>query len=102
MQRLLPITGVPLPLVSYGGTALIANLFALGMLPPSPGTSRPAAQPPMRPVAKLPMPARGPRTTAPAVADRVTERERVSAPAPRTAGSADRPANQPAMEARRR
>ena len=29
---LLPITGVPLPLVSYGGSALLATLFALGML----------------------------------------------------------------------
>ena len=30
--RLLPIAGVPLPLVSYGGSALIANLLALGVL----------------------------------------------------------------------
>ncbi|MEU5989308.1 putative lipid II flippase FtsW [Spirillospora sp. NPDC047418] len=28
----LPITGIPLPLVSYGGSALIPTLFALGML----------------------------------------------------------------------
>jgi cell division protein FtsW len=28
----LPITGIPLPLVSYGGSALIPSLFALGML----------------------------------------------------------------------
>ena len=28
----LPITGVPLPLVSYGGSALIPTMFALGML----------------------------------------------------------------------
>jgi cell division protein FtsW len=28
----LPITGVPLPLVSYGGSALLATMFALGML----------------------------------------------------------------------
>jgi cell division protein FtsW len=28
----LPITGVPLPLVSYGGSALVATMFALGML----------------------------------------------------------------------
>ncbi|MBW8481019.1 putative lipid II flippase FtsW [Actinomadura parmotrematis] len=27
-----PITGIPLPLVSYGGSALIPTLFALGML----------------------------------------------------------------------
>jgi cell division protein FtsW len=30
--RLLPIAGVPLPLISYGGSALIANLLALGVL----------------------------------------------------------------------
>jgi cell division protein FtsW len=30
--RLLPIAGVPLPLVSYGGSALIANLLAIGFL----------------------------------------------------------------------
>jgi len=28
----LPITGVPLPLVSYGGSALLTTMFALGML----------------------------------------------------------------------
>jgi cell division protein FtsW len=28
----LPITGIPLPLVSYGGSALIPTLIALGML----------------------------------------------------------------------
>ncbi|MCW2810710.1 MAG: ftsW [Friedmanniella sp.] len=30
--RLVPIAGVPLPLVSYGGSALLANLFAVGVL----------------------------------------------------------------------
>ena len=29
---LLPITGVPLPLVSYGGSGLIANAIALGLV----------------------------------------------------------------------
>jgi cell division protein FtsW len=29
---LLPVVGVPLPFVSYGGTSLIANLMALGMM----------------------------------------------------------------------
>jgi cell division protein FtsW len=29
---LVPITGIPLPLISFGGTSLIVNLFALGML----------------------------------------------------------------------
>jgi cell division protein FtsW len=30
--RMIPIAGVPLPLVSYGGSALIANLLAVGVL----------------------------------------------------------------------
>jgi cell division protein FtsW len=30
--RLIPIAGVPLPLVSYGGSALVANLLAVGVL----------------------------------------------------------------------
>jgi cell division protein FtsW len=29
---LLPITGVPLPLVSFGGTALVVTLVGVGML----------------------------------------------------------------------
>ncbi len=29
---MLPVTGIPLPLISFGGTSLIATLFALGML----------------------------------------------------------------------
>ena len=29
---LLPITGIPLPLVSYGGSALVPSMFAVGML----------------------------------------------------------------------
>ena len=28
----LPITGVPLPFISSGGTAMVANLFAVGVL----------------------------------------------------------------------
>jgi rod shape determining protein RodA len=27
-----PVTGIPLPLVSYGGSAMIATLFGLGLL----------------------------------------------------------------------
>jgi cell division protein FtsW len=30
--RLLPIAGVPLPLVSYGGSALLATLVGVGVL----------------------------------------------------------------------
>lgn len=30
--RMLPVMGVPLPLVSYGGNALLANMMALGVL----------------------------------------------------------------------
>ena len=30
--RMIPIAGVPLPLLSYGGSALIANLLAIGVL----------------------------------------------------------------------
>jgi cell division protein FtsW len=29
---MLPVTGIPLPLISFGGTSLIATLFSLGML----------------------------------------------------------------------
>jgi cell division protein FtsW len=29
---LLPTTGIPLPFISYGGTALIVNLFSVGLV----------------------------------------------------------------------
>ena len=51
----LPITGVPLPLVSYGGSALVPTLLGLGMLmafarAQARGTDRPARQ--RRPAAR--------------------------------------------------
>ena len=30
--RLVPVTGVPLPLLSYGGTSIVCSLLALGLL----------------------------------------------------------------------
>jgi rod shape determining protein RodA len=29
---IMPVTGIPLPLVSYGGTALVTNFMAIGLL----------------------------------------------------------------------
>lgn len=53
---LLPITGVPLPLVSFGGSALVVSLVAIGILAniarqeqwPPPGTSKAKAAKPRR------------------------------------------------------
>ncbi|MEX2557356.1 MAG: putative lipid II flippase FtsW [Actinomycetota bacterium] len=53
---LLPITGVPLPLVSFGGSALVVSLIGIGILAniarqeqwPPPGTSKAKAQKPGR------------------------------------------------------
>jgi rod shape determining protein RodA len=30
--RLMPVTGVPLPLLSYGGSSVISSLVAMGLL----------------------------------------------------------------------
>ena len=30
--RLVPVTGVPLPLLSYGGTSIVCSLLTLGLL----------------------------------------------------------------------
>jgi cell division protein FtsW len=53
---LLPITGVPLPLVSFGGSALVVSLIGIGILAniarqeqwPPPGTAKANAQKPRR------------------------------------------------------
>jgi len=43
--RLFPVTGLPLPLVSYGGSSLVSQLFALGVLR---NLARAAQPPPKR------------------------------------------------------
>ena len=30
--NLIPVSGVPLPFFSYGGSSLVANLFAIGLV----------------------------------------------------------------------
>ena len=32
VMGLLPVVGMPLPLVSYGGTALLTNMFGFGLI----------------------------------------------------------------------
>ncbi len=53
---LLPVIGIPLPLVSYGGSALLPSLVALGLLlsfarhePGAAGRAAGEASPPRRP-----------------------------------------------------
>jgi cell division protein FtsW len=109
VSGLLPVTGVPLPLISAGGTSLLVTVFALGMLA-SFARYEPAAAAQLagrgRVARLLWMPApRLPRERPRRRVDRSGDRRgsRVSAPAPRTAGSA-RPSRQtsPRREARRR
>nr|WP_239579939.1 putative lipid II flippase FtsW [Microlunatus panaciterrae] len=53
--RMVPIAGVPLPLVSYGGSALLANLGALGLLVAC-ARNEPEARKILRPDKKKPRP----------------------------------------------
>ncbi|MBC6952002.1 FtsW/RodA/SpoVE family cell cycle protein, partial [candidate division KSB1 bacterium] len=43
VMNLLPTTGIPLPFVSYGGTALIMNLIGVGVLLNISRSGKPAA-----------------------------------------------------------
>jgi cell division protein FtsW len=57
--RLLPVAGVPLPLLSYGGSALMANVIAVGALVAC-ARNEPAAR---RVLSRAPQPARPEMTT---------------------------------------
>jgi cell division protein FtsW len=109
VSGLLPVTGVPLPLISAGGTSLLVTVFALGML-----TSFARHEPDAvavlgkrgRVAKLLGLPApRLPRERRRRRIDRTGDRggRRLTTPPPRTAGSA-RPSRQtsPRPEARRR
>jgi cell division protein FtsW len=106
---MLPVTGVPLPLISAGGTSLLVTVFALGMLTSfaryEPGAAAQLARRGrMAKLLRMPAP-RVPRERARPRVDRSGDRagRRVSGPATRTAGSG-RPSRQtsPRREARRR
>jgi cell division protein FtsW len=75
--RLLPIAGVPLPLVSYGGSALLANLAGVGVLL-SCARNEPAA----RKVLAKKTTSRNPRMTA-IVGSRAGRADRAAARSPR-------------------
>ncbi len=109
VSGLLPVTGVPLPLISAGGTSLLVTVFALGMLA-SFARYEPDAAAQLarrgRLARLLGMPApRLPRERPRRRVDRSGDRggSRLSPPAPRAAGSS-RPSRQtsPRREARRR
>jgi cell division protein FtsW len=70
--RLLPIAGVPLPLLSYGGSALMANVIAVGVLVTC-ARNEPAAR---RVLSRAPQPVRPEMTTV--VDGRGTSRRRSS------------------------
>ena len=97
VSGLLPVTGVPLPLISAGGTSLVVTLFALGMLV-SFARHEPAAAAQLAHRGRLarllwlPAPRRRPvarRRTARSTANRSGERSA------RTAGSARRAPHRP-------
>jgi cell division protein FtsW len=109
VSGLLPVTGVPLPLISAGGTSLLVTVFALGMLA-SFARHEPAAAALLadrgRVARLLGLPApRLPRERPRRRMDRTGDRggRRLAPPPPRAAGSA-RPPRQtsPRREARRR
>jgi cell division protein FtsW len=108
VSGLLPVTGVPLPLISAGGTSLLVTVFALGMLASfaryEPDAAAQLAQ--RGRVARLLwMPApRLPRERPGRRVDRSGERagSRASAPARRAAGSGRPSQTSPRREARRR
>ncbi len=108
---LLPVTGIPLPLISFGGTSLIVTLFALGMLA-SFARHEPAAAAALRAKGRsrtarllwLPAPA-APRGKTPGVTRIHRDRPaRTTAPAGRAAAparAAAGPQRQPAAARRR-
>ena len=80
---MLPFTGVPVPLISYGGTSLIATLAAIGLVL-SVGTygahplvaPEPARKKSRKPTAPRRAPARPPAAARPAQAGAVRARRR--------------------------
>ena len=42
---IMPVTGLPLPFVSYGGSAMFADMIAIGASRPSTGTAPSSARP---------------------------------------------------------
>jgi cell division protein FtsW len=109
VSGMLPVTGVPLPLISAGGTSLLVTVFALGMLTSfaryEPDAAAQLAQRGrMAKLLRMPAP-RVPRERPRRRVDRSGDRagRRVTAPPAKTAGSG-RPSRQPGprREARHR
>ncbi|HEY2172984.1 MAG TPA: putative lipid II flippase FtsW [Mycobacteriales bacterium] len=90
---LLPVTGIPLPLISFGGTSLIVTLFALGMLasfarhePAAAAALRARGPSRMARILWLPAPAE-PRPKSARITRIRRPPERATGPAPRGRGS---------------